>query len=76
MYLEPCQTPKMETLVKIICSYKPFSIFAKRFILDVWQGSENAHILQYLTIRLLSALTISLSISLQMRWKRRTLKRF
>ena len=50
MHSEPCQTPKTELLVKIICSYKPFSIFAKRSILDVWQGSENAPILQYLTI--------------------------
>ena len=36
VYSEPYQTSKMERLVK------PLTIFAKLFILDVWQGSEYA----------------------------------
>ena len=30
----------MEVFVKIINGWKPFTIFVKRFILDVWQSSE------------------------------------
>ena len=32
----------MERFVKILNGYKLFGIFAKRSILDVWQGSECA----------------------------------
>ena len=33
---------KMEHFAKIINGFQPFTIFAKRSILDVWQGSEHA----------------------------------
>ena len=36
MYSVPCQTSKMER------RFSPLTIFAKRSILDVWQGSEYA----------------------------------
>ena len=38
----PCQTIKMECFAKIVNSFGPSTIFAKRPILDVWQGSEYA----------------------------------
>ena len=41
-YSEPCQTSKMERFAKIINSFQPLTTFAKRSILDVWQGSEFA----------------------------------
>ena len=37
---ESCQTFMMEIFVKIVKNEKPFTIFAKSSILDVWQGSE------------------------------------
>ena len=40
VYLEPCHTSKMDRFAKIVNSYKPLTIFAKRSILDIWQGSE------------------------------------
>ena len=42
MYSEPCQTPKIELFVKIVSGWKLLTIFAKSFILDIWQGSEYA----------------------------------
>ena len=33
---------KMERFAKIINGFQPFTIFAKRSILHVWQGSEHA----------------------------------
>ena len=33
---------KMELFAKIVKNEKPFTIFAKTSILDVWQGSEYA----------------------------------
>ena len=40
-YSEPCQTFKMESFAKIVQSFKPSTIFAKRPILNLQQGSEN-----------------------------------
>ena len=37
---EPCQTSKMEFFVKIVNGLKPVVIFARKSILDIWQGSE------------------------------------
>ena len=41
-YSEPCQASKMEPSVKIFSqkATQSFTIFAKNFILDIWQGSE------------------------------------
>ena len=39
---ESCQTSKMEFFAKIVKNYKPFNIFAKTSILDIWQASEYA----------------------------------
>ena len=41
-YSEPCQTSKIESFAKIVNGFMPLTIFAKRSILDVWQGSEYA----------------------------------
>ena len=38
--LELCQTFKIEHFVKILNGEKPLTIFVKRFISDIWQGSE------------------------------------
>ena len=38
-YLEPCQISKMECFAKIINGFQPLTIFARRSILDVRQGS-------------------------------------
>ena len=37
---EPCQLSKMKCFTKMLNGFQPLSIFAKRSILDVWQGSE------------------------------------
>ena len=37
---EPCQAFRMELLAEIVNDLKPLTIFAKRSILYVWQGSE------------------------------------
>ena len=42
-YSEPCQTSKMERFTKIVNCLKSLTIFVKRSILDVWQGSEYAY---------------------------------
>ena len=39
-YSEICQTPMMEHFANIINDQKPFTGFAKCFILDAWQGFE------------------------------------
>ena len=39
-YLEPSHTSKMERFAKKVNSWKPLTIFAKRFVWDVWLGSE------------------------------------
>ena len=41
-YLEPCQTFKMEFFAKIVSGFSFFILFAKSFIIDVWQDSEFA----------------------------------
>ena len=41
-YSEPCETTKAEFFQKIANSWKQRAIFAKSSILDVWQGSEYA----------------------------------
>ena len=38
---QPCQTSKMKVFANIVNVFKPLTIFAKTFILDVWQGSEH-----------------------------------
>ena len=42
VHLGPCQTSKMERFAKLVSSFQPLSIFAKRSILDIWQGSGYA----------------------------------
>ena len=37
-----CHTSKMELFPKIVKNKKPFTIYVKTSILDVWQGSEYA----------------------------------
>ena len=37
-----CQTSKMKCFAKIVNGWKPLTIFAKRSILDTYQGSEYA----------------------------------
>ena len=41
-YSEASRTSKMELIAKIVNGWKPLTVFAKRFILDVWLGSEYA----------------------------------
>ena len=41
-YPETYQTSKMEGFTKIVNTWKPLTIFTKRSILDVWQGSKGA----------------------------------
>ena len=41
-YSEHCQTFKMERFEKIVEGFELLTVFAKRSILDVWQGSECA----------------------------------
>ena len=40
VYNETIQTSKIELFVKLLNGWKPLIIFAKRFILDIWLGSE------------------------------------
>ena len=42
VYSEHCQTFKTGRFVKIVNDLNPLTIFAKRSILDVSQGSEDA----------------------------------
>ena len=41
-YSETCQTCKMEYFAKIVNGFETLTIFAKRSVLDVWQGFEYA----------------------------------
>ena len=43
VYSEPCLTSMMVRFVKEVKDFWPLTIFSKRFILDVWQGSEYAY---------------------------------
>ena len=49
-YSEPCQTSKIKCMAKIVKDFKPLSIFTKRFILDIWQGSEYSSVHQTLNL--------------------------
>ena len=49
-YSEPYQTSKMEWTSKIVNGYGQLTISAKSFILEVWQVSEYAFVVQYWTI--------------------------
>lgn len=40
MYSEPCQISKTEFFANIVNDFKLFTVFAKSFILNTWQGSE------------------------------------
>ena len=40
---ESCQTSNMELFAKIAKNKKPFTIFVKTSILNVWKGSEYAY---------------------------------
>ena len=42
-YSEPSQITKIERFVKIVDGSEPLTIFAKRSILEVWQGSGQAY---------------------------------
>ena len=42
MYSESCQTSRIECFAKIVNGFLVFTTFAKRSILDIWQGSECA----------------------------------
>ena len=42
VYTKPCQIFKKKCFAKIINGFLPLSIFAKRSILDIWEGSEYA----------------------------------
>ena len=44
-YSEPCQKFKMERFVKIVNHFQPLTIFAKRFILDMWGGCEYSYVI-------------------------------
>ena len=46
-YSEPCRTSKIELFTKILISLKPWTIFAKSSILDLWQGYEYAFDLKH-----------------------------
>ena len=42
-YSKSCQASRREIFLKIVNGTKPLIIFAKHFILDVWQGSNYAY---------------------------------
>ena len=46
-YSEPCHKSKMESFAKIVNGLKVLAIFAKRFILDIWQGFEYVFVIFY-----------------------------
>ena len=41
-YSEPCQISKLQLFAKKVNGFQPLTIFAKRFILNAWQGSAYA----------------------------------
>ena len=47
-YSKPNRTSKMERFTKIVNGLNPLTVFAKSFVLDVWQGSEFASDLKHL----------------------------
>ena len=46
-YLGPCQTLKIDLLAKVVQGFSLSTIFAKSFILDIWQCSECASSICY-----------------------------
>ena len=44
-YSEPCQTSKMEHFMKEVNEFQPLTIFAKRTITVVCQGSEYTSVI-------------------------------
>ena len=48
VYPETCQSSTMKLFPKIVNGFKPLIIFGKNSILDVWQGSKYASVLQWL----------------------------
>ena len=44
VYSEPCLRSKMKFFAKKVDGFYPWTIFAKDFILDVWQDSENTSV--------------------------------
>ena len=44
MYSEQIQTSNMKYFAETVNAWKPLTIFPKRSILDVWQGSECAFV--------------------------------
>ena len=44
-YSEPCQTTNMEYFAKIVNDFQRLAIFAKRSILDIWEGCEYANVI-------------------------------
>ena len=72
-YSEPCQTPNMECFVKIVNSYRSLTISTKCSILDVWQGSKYASVLQHLTItsiKYLATCVIIKSVVIERFWNK------
>ena len=45
-----CSISKTELFAKIVKDWKPLAIFAKRFTLDVWLGSEHASVIKLMLI--------------------------
>ena len=48
-YSELCQASNMELSAKIVNGWNLLTIFAKRSILDVWQGSKYASTIEIVT---------------------------
>ena len=40
-FLKPCQISKMKLFLKMVNSFQPLTIFARRSLLDVWVGSGH-----------------------------------
>ena len=57
-YSEPFQKSKMGHFVKIVNNWKLLTFFRKRFILDVWPGSEYASFFVFFAIYLKLNITI------------------
>ena len=53
VYLAPCQTWKIERFAKIVNSWSPLTIFAKRSILNPWLGCKPSF--AYLTFPIIMA---------------------
>ena len=61
-YSQFCQASKIENAVKIASGYKPLTIFAKRFILDIRQGSGYASEVEFELVDFDRNLTLTLPI--------------